>query len=110
MSEKDPTFLCQLLAALPEDAKPRVLVAGGDGTVAWVLTTLHQFKLKVKKLTVRKMSMVFTSYLNKHQIKIRMSLLLIYWELKVEEALVMRLPLYRRLPKYRINVPVIIDL
>ncbi|KAF6200518.1 hypothetical protein GE061_004961 [Apolygus lucorum] len=46
LSEKDPTFLCQLIAALPEDAKPRVLVAGGDGTVAWVLTTMHQFKLK----------------------------------------------------------------
>ncbi|BET02223.1 Diacylglycerol kinase [Nesidiocoris tenuis] len=46
LDENDPKFLCQLIAALPSEAKPRVLVAGGDGTVAWVLTTMHQCKLR----------------------------------------------------------------
>lgn len=38
---------CQLLQHA--GAKPIILVAGGDGTVGWVLNAIHSQKLEVQK-------------------------------------------------------------
>lgn len=48
LSEHDPVAAlewCRLLGDIPY----RIVVAGGDGTVAWLLDSIHKLQLKVMK-------------------------------------------------------------
>ncbi|KAK9508998.1 hypothetical protein O3M35_006420 [Rhynocoris fuscipes] len=45
LSEKSPSIIADWLLVLPGSAKPIIVVAGGDGTVAWVLSELKKIKL-----------------------------------------------------------------
>ena len=48
LSDQEPMIALQLCTLL-KDTQCRLLVAGGDGTVAWVLNAVQDLKLKVRK-------------------------------------------------------------
>lgn len=47
LAERKPTAALQWCILLPHK-QLRILVGGGDGTVAWVLTTAHKLDLEVR--------------------------------------------------------------
>ena len=50
LSNQEPTIALQLCTLL-KDTQCRLLVAGGDGTVAWVLNAVQDLKLQVSKIS-----------------------------------------------------------